>query len=134
MEFLDITASMPMRQIASVVGLGLCLMGLVLHCIRRRLLRERCAMVWVVIALVMVTTPLMYPVYGMLAALMGIINVTSLLFFLAILGISLLCLQFSLALSSAYGQRKGVIQRTAMLEERVVQLENEIRRLKQGDA
>ena len=85
-------------------------------------------MLWVAIALMMLTVPLFYPFYGIVASFMGIANPVSLFFFLAIIGICLLCLQFSLALSSAFGHRKGVIQKVALLEERLALLEGELQR------
>lgn len=125
MELTDFAGAMTPRQVFTVMGLGLGLTLLVLQCIRKRWLRERYAMVWVFIAVAMLTVPVLYPVYEMLAGALGITNVTSLFFFLAIVGICLLCLQFSLALSTAYGQRKRVTQELALVKERLARLEAE---------
>ncbi len=122
-----------MHQTLSVFTMGMGLALLVLHCIRKRWLRERYAMLWALITLAMLTIPAMYPIYGFMAAVMGIQDVTSLLFLLSIMSILLLCLQFSLALSAAYGQRKSVAQQVAILEERIVQLEEALQHARKGE-
>lgn len=115
--------SMSVPQSLFVIVLGLGLLGLVLLLVRGLKLRERYSMLWVFIALAMTTVPIFYSVYRIVAGFVGIKDINSFFFFMAIVGICLLCLQFSLALSSAYDQRKALVQKVAVLEERLSRLE-----------
>jgi len=112
------------RQVLFVTLVGLGLLILVLELIRRHLLREKYSLLWFFIAVALVTVPPLYGVYQWFARRVGIRDPNTIFFFLAIVGLILLSLQFSLALSTAYYQRKQLIQQTALLENRVRRLEN----------
>lgn len=118
------TFSMPFSQSVFVVLLGLGLLALVLQLVRKQMLRERYTMLWVFIAFAMTTVPFLFPLYRLVAGKVGIVDMNSFFFFMAIVGICLLCLQFSLALSTAYGHRKALTQKVAILEERLARLED----------
>jgi len=115
--------SMSFPQSVFVVLLGLGLLALVLQLVRRQMLRERYSMLWVFIAFALTTVPFMFSLYRIIADAVGIVDMNSFFFFMAIVGICLLCLQFSLALSTAYGHRKSLTQKVAILEERLSRLE-----------
>ncbi len=115
---------MSLRQVVLVTVASLLLLGLVLELIRRHRLREKYALAWLAIALAAATSPWLFGFYARLARVAGIIDPSSLFFFLAIFGLLLLCLQFSLALTSAHTQRKILAQQAALLEERVRRLES----------
>ena len=66
----------------------------------------------------------LYRGYAFLGRIVGIVDSNSFFFFLSIMGLLLFCLQFSLAISTAYYQRKQLIQKMALLEARVRELEN----------
>ena len=111
------------RQIVFVTAMAVGLLILVLELIRRQMLREKYALLWLSISIGFLTVPWLYDAYAWFAVQVGIVDPISLFFYLAILGVLLLSLQFSLALSTAFYQRKAVGQRVALLEERVRQLE-----------
>lgn len=117
--------SMSLRQTVAVIGLGLGLLSIVLYFVRARQLRERYCMLYVFIGLALTAVPFLYTTCRSIASAMGIIDMNSFFFFLAILGLCLICLQLSLALSTAYGQRKSLVQRVAILEERLARVEGE---------
>ena len=112
-------------QIVFVLFVSLGLLTLVFEVIRRRMLRERYAMVWILIALGMASIPFLYRYYIDFAALVGIRDPNSFFFYGAIVSLFLLCLQFSLAVSAAHAHHKALAQQLALVEER-------LRRLEQG--
>lgn len=116
-------AAMNLRQTVAVICLGLGLLSVVLYFVRARQLRERYCMLYVFISVALASVPLLYHPLQRVAGFMGILNMNSFFFFLAILGLCLICLQLSLALSTAYGQRKALAQQVALLEKRVRSME-----------
>lgn len=115
------------RQIVFVTAVGLALLILVLELIRRQMLRERYSLLWFFICVALLSVPWLYDLYQAAARLAGIKDPNSIFYFMAIVGLVLLSLQFSLALSAAYYQRKQLIQQVALLEERVRRLEGALR-------
>jgi hypothetical protein len=111
------------RQMVFVTFVALALFVLVLELIRRHMLREKYSMVWFLTCIVFLTVPLLYDVYAWFASWVGILDPISLFFYLAIVGLVLLSLQFSLALSTAFYQRKALTQSMALLEQRLRRLE-----------
>lgn len=114
---------MNIRQIVCVTVIALFLLSLIFESIRRRLLREKYALVWLLIGITAFSIPWLYDGYLVVAEFLGIVTPTSFFFFLAITGLALLSFQFSLALTSAYKQRKAMLQHLALLEQRVRTLE-----------
>lgn len=112
-------AAMSLRQTLAIICLGLGLLSIILYFVRARLLRERYCMLYVFIGVTVTIVPFLYTACRGVASFMGIIDMNSFFFLLAILGLCLICLQLSLALSSAYDQRKALAQRVAILETRL---------------
>lgn len=111
-------------QIFFVSLLGIALFALVIELLRRQLLREKYMMAWMFTSVGLLSIPWAYDQYAALGRIVGIIDANSLFFFLSIMGLLLFCLQFSLAASTAYYQRKALIQQVALLEARVRELES----------
>jgi hypothetical protein len=116
------------RQILMVSMVALFFIALVLELIRRHMMREKYSLLWFFIALAALSVPLLYTLYARIANFMGIIEVTNFFFFLAIIALFLMSLQFSLALSSAYARSKVLIQQIGLLENRVRELEQKLSR------
>ena len=93
---------MSSRQWIFVTAVGLALLALVLELIRRRMLREKYSLAWVFLCVGFLTAPWLYWAYAFVARLVGVVDPVSLFFFLAIVALFLLCVQFSLAVSTAY--------------------------------
>lgn len=111
------------RQIVFVVFVAVGILGLILELIRRRMLREKYSLLWVMISVVMLTIPVLYPYYVKCALSVGIKSPQSFFFYCAIIGLVLLSLQFSISISTAYRNRKVLSQQMALLERRIRDLE-----------
>ncbi|MBF0380038.1 MAG: DUF2304 domain-containing protein [Magnetococcales bacterium] len=111
------------KQYALLIILGLLSLVLVTTLIQKNRIRIRYSILWVAISLFFLTIPLFVNFYTAFGELIGIINPISLFFFGATIGLFLLSLQFTLALSVAFNQRKATVQQTALLEERIEKLE-----------
>ena len=110
-------------QSAFTILIGVFIAVLVFDLIRRHMLREKYAMVWFAIPVFILSIPLLFREYTTLAGFFGIVDPISFFVAVAIVLLLLLCLQFSIALTTAWGQRKTMMQRIAFLEERVRCLE-----------
>jgi hypothetical protein len=116
------------RQILTVGIVALFFIVLVLELIRRHMMREKYSLLWFFIAVAALSVPLLYAAYARIANFLGIIDVTNFFFFLAIVALFLMSLQFSLGLSSAYARSKVLIQEIGLLENRVRELEQKLSR------
>lgn len=109
---------------AVLIGSGIIL--LVLELIRTHMLREKYAMVWFAFPVFIFSTPILFDQYTAIARVFGIIDPISFFFSMAFVLLFLLCLQFSIALTTAWGQRKILMQRIAFLEEDLRALREEM--------
>ena len=98
----------------------------VLELIRRHMFREKYAMLWLVLAAIIASIPWMYPVYVRMGRLVGIKSEMTTFFFGGIVILLLLSLQFTLALTTAYRQRKRLAQKIALLEGRIIELQSKL--------
>ena len=114
------------RQIVVVTVLVVFFISLILELIRRHRLRERYSMLWFLIGLGAISVPLLYALYARAARLLGFVEVNNLFFFLSIIALFLLCLQFSIALSTSYNRGKTLVQQLGLLENRIRQLEAQL--------
>ena len=114
------------RQVGFVTIVGLALFVLVLELIRRQMMREKYSLLWFLAGLLLLSVPWLYGLYAAAGRLVGIVDPNSVFFFAAIMGLVLLSLQFSLAISTAYFQRKTLVQQAGLLENRVRQLEERL--------
>ena len=119
------------RQIFVISVVAVVFILLVLELIRRHRMRERYSMLWFFIAVAALSVPLLYGLYAWFARKLGFVEINNLFVFGAIVSLFLMCLQFSVAISSAYIRSKGLIQQLGLLESRVRELEE---RLADGDA
>jgi hypothetical protein len=113
-------------QTVSVVIIALILLTVVLVLIRNRRISERYALLWIVIALALLTVPYLHDFYVGVAGLVGIKNPESFFFFFSILGLVMLCLQFTVVVSPSYKDRKTLTQQLALLSDRVRRLETKL--------
>ena len=95
---------MTVPQTLFILALGTAVLMLILELIRRNLLREKYAILWLVVAAGILSVPPLFPAYVALGRFVGIESSTSFFLFMAIVGLVLLGLQFSLALSMAHYQ------------------------------
>lgn len=114
---------MNLQQTLFIVGIGILQLICVFELIRRHMLRERYALLWICITVVFFTSPFLFDVYVAAGRFVGIMAPTSIFLLLAILGFMLLNIQASLATSLAYAHLKTLTQQLALLENRVRVLE-----------
>lgn len=123
-------AGMTFRQICFISGFGIFFLILVVELMRRRMMRVKYSLLWVFIAFSFIAFPMFQKPFEQLALLFGIRDIRSLYFTMSILGLFLLSIQFSIALSEAYKQRKKSISEIAMLDNRITQLERSLKKEK----
>lgn len=111
-----------------VVILAFGVLILVIELIRRHMMREKYSLLWVMISFLLISIPLLYDYYVRLAALVGIQDPNSFFFYCAIMGLMLFCLQFTLSTSSASRHRRVLTQELALVEKRVRDLEEKLKK------
>ncbi|MBF0175323.1 MAG: DUF2304 domain-containing protein [Magnetococcales bacterium] len=114
------------RQVFLIIVLGLLFLGMVLILIQRHMFREKYAILWLGSSILFILTPLFYDYFIEIGIFFGIMNPASFFFFFAIVEIFLLCIQFTVALTVSFNQRKITIQNLALLEQRVRDLESRV--------
>ena len=88
--------------------------------VRRRKIRERFAILWLLIAFVLLTTSSIgYPYLFKIASLVGVPYPPSALFFLAIAGLTLLVIELLAWVSKLNDRTRVLTQQLAILRERV---------------
>ena len=115
------------RQTIFVTIIGVGLLILVLELIRRQKMREKYALLWIFVAAFIISVPWLHSFYVSIGRLVGIKDPNSTFYFAAIVGLVLLCLQFTLAITTAYNHRKAHTHHLALLEDRVKELEKSLK-------
>ena len=113
---------------AIVMALGACLLALVLRYIMRGCLRITHALLWVLVALAFVASPLTYALLGFAHTRWQWPTPTSMLFLLALAFVITLLFYQTIALSRAWRERKKLTQQLALLENRLIELEQSVRK------
>lgn len=90
--------------------------------IHKHQFREKYAILWVGVSLLFLSVLPFRNFYLKLAGFFGIINPITFFFFMAIMALFALSVQFTVALTTAFYQRKAAIQHMASLEERYKRL------------
>ncbi|HVR75213.1 MAG TPA: DUF2304 domain-containing protein [Planctomycetota bacterium] len=95
----------------------------VLRLVKRRKIWERYAIFWVYTGLAILSGPLLIDAFDWIALKLGVDHPPSFFFLVAILGILLLLLQFTVEITSLMRGSRDVTQALAILEDRVRRLE-----------
>jgi hypothetical protein len=107
---------MPFRQQAVFLSLALVLLVVILELVRRRRLRVEYAWLWLASGASIVGLILDYDVLIRLTDVVGAAVPTSTLFFLCILYLALLCLNYSVRLTTLDRQVKDLTQELALIK------------------
>jgi hypothetical protein len=118
-------------QVFAIAG-ALALLLIVLELVRRRRLMERYALVWLFSAVVILGLAVWKDALNVLARQIGIYSAPNALFLVALGFVLLLLLHFSAAMSRLTDQSKILAQHHALLEQRVHELEHELREDRAG--
>ena len=114
------------KQIVMIFILGIMFFSGIVWLVRTHHFREKYSLLWISMSLIFLTIPFFIDFYRMLGRSIGIITQISFFFFFAILTLFLLSVQFTIALTVAFNQRKDIAQQVALLEHKVVELEKQL--------
>lgn len=109
--------AMPIKQrvVAAAVAFGLTLV--IFELVRKRRLREEYSWLWLLVGVGIAASAFVpFDYLVLLANSMGSDNPPAAIFFLGFIGVTLLCLQFSVRLSRMTEQMKNLAQKVALLE------------------
>jgi hypothetical protein len=113
-----------MQRVEVVAVLGvLALLGLVVELVRRRKLGEGYSLLWLLTSIVLLVLSLWRGLLDVLAELVGIFYPPTALFVVGFGFVLLILLQFSVVVSRLSGENKDLVQRLAMMDWRLLQLE-----------
>lgn len=114
----------PVTYALGIVGSALTLI-VVLELLRRRKLKERHAIWWLVAGLLALVIAVFPGVLEWAAGLVGIALPTNLIFFTSIAVLFLVCIQHAVELTRAERQSRRLAERLALLEVRITALEQD---------
>ena len=109
---------MPLRQKIFFLAITVILLLTIIELVRRRRLRVEYSWVWIASAVTIIVLILRYELLIWLAGVVGAVIPTSALFFLCILYLAVLSLNYSVRLSSLSWQVKELAQELALLSQR----------------
>ena len=110
---------MPLRQKIFFMTIAIVLLFTILDLVRRRRMRVEYSWVWIAAGASIIAFILRYDLLIHVTELVGVVIPTSALFFLCILFLAILCLNYSVRLSSLSWQVKALTQELALLKERI---------------
>ena len=105
------------------IVVALLTLGVVIDLLRRRRLRERHAIWWLVAGVLALIVGVFPSVLDWAAALVGITVPTNLVFFVSIAVLFLVCIQHSVELTKLEDQSRTLAERVALQDLRIVKLE-----------
>ena len=124
---------MQIVQIIAVLG-SLILFVFVIDFIRRNLLKEKYAVLWISLSVVVTTLSLWKSLLDKLAGIVGVAYAPSLLFFVAFIFVLLILLHFSVVISIFHDKNKALTQELAMIKDKVESLEVTKKSVKKSSA
>jgi hypothetical protein len=104
------------RQLFASFLIGLCILALIVRLVQRGRLDITYCWIWLAVGLGMVVVVLRYDWLLRLSAFIGAVTPTTTLFLLGFIFVLLMCLQFSIVISTHRRQIKRLTQHIALLE------------------
>lgn len=109
--------AMPIKQRAVAAAVAIGMTVTIFELVRKRRLREEYSWLWLLIGVGIAASAFVpFEYLLLLANSMGSVNPPAAIFFLGFVGVTLLCLQFSVRLSRMTEQIKNLGQKVALLE------------------
>lgn len=109
--------AMPIKQRAVAAAVAIALTVTIIELVRKRRLREEYSWLWLLVGVGIAASAFVpFEYLLLLANSMGSDNPPAAIFFLGFVGVTLLCLQFSVRLSRMTEQIKNLGQKVALLE------------------
>jgi len=106
---------MPVRQEIFFLGITVVLLLVIVELVRRRRMRVEYSWVWIASGVTTILLILRYDLLIWLTSLVGAVIPTSTLFFLCILFLAMLCLDYSVRLTTLTREVKDLAQEIALL-------------------
>ncbi|MBE9531991.1 MAG: DUF2304 domain-containing protein [Proteobacteria bacterium] len=122
---------MQIVQVIAVLG-SLVLFVFVIDFIRRNLLKEKYAVLWISLSIVVTTLSFWKSLLDSIARLVGVAYAPSLLFFVAFIFVLLILLHFSVVISIFHDKNKALTQELAMLKDKVETMAKDMESVKKG--
>lgn len=116
---------MPLRQKIFAIIISLTLLVFIIELVRRKKLREEYSWLWLLTGAVILILALWYDLLQGITYLIGARLPTSTLFFLGLVFLILIAIQFSVKVSELNNQVKNLAQENGLLKNRVEELEEE---------
>lgn len=109
------------------ISLCLCLVLLIFELVRRKKLKEKYALLWILSGIIILMLSIMNNMLQKITNLLGIILPVNTVFFLGIFFLILINLHFSLVVSNLSEQNKKIAQKMALLEIEIKELSNSVK-------
>lgn len=107
---------MPVRQQMVAIFMAILIFIVILELVRKRKLREEYSWLWLLTGALLVVLTVWYDILIKVTHLIGAILPTSTLFFLALIFLMLVCIQFSIRISKLTDQVKNLVQEVTLLK------------------
>jgi hypothetical protein len=115
-----------MKRIQTIFMLASCgLLGVVLEMVRRKALKERYALLWILSAVALIVLSMWGNMLEFAAKALGIIDPTNVVFPVMLFLGAVLFLYFSVLVTKQWEKIKTLAQKIALLEQRIVELEKD---------
>jgi len=116
---------MPLRQKIFAIVISIALLVFITELVRRKRLREEYSWLWLLTGAIILLLALWYDLLQWITHLIGAGLPTSILFFLGLVFLILIAIQFSVKVSGLHYQVKNLAQENGLLKNRIEELERE---------
>ena len=125
---------MPLYHILLIIILSIVFIAAVFRALVKGKLRVRYTMLWFGIGIMALASPALYILFQYLHEVWSFPTPSILLLVFAVVILSLICLQLTVAVSLAWRERKNLAQRNALMEQRIETLEKTLLKTEQGNS
>jgi len=115
---------MPLRQKIVAIMIAISIFIVIIELVRKRKLREEYSWLWLFTGAALVILTIRYDLLIKLTHLIGAVLPTSTLFFCGLIFLMLVCIQFSIKISTLANQVKDLIQEVTLLKSEGLRKDN----------
>jgi len=116
---------MPLQQKIFAIIVSVVLLVFIIELVRRKKLREEYSWLWILTGTIILMLALWYDLLQWVTQLIGAALPTSTLFFLGLVFLILISIQFSVKVSELHNQVKNLVQEMGLLKNRLEELGEE---------
>ena len=117
--------AMPLQQKIFAIIVSVALLVFIIELVRRKRLREEYSWLWLLTGVIILILALWYDLLQWVTQLTGAALPTSTLFFLGLVFLILISIQFSVKVSELHNQVKNLVQGMGLLKNRIEELGEE---------